>query len=56
MRIKAFITAEQWAPLDKRWCATCKIGGRTIGAFGVSRETAIDELKQKVVGIEAETD
>jgi hypothetical protein len=54
IRPKTFLTAEDWAPLDRKWCAVCRLGGKTIGTYGSTREDAVANLKAKIAKLGGE--
>ena len=46
--IRTFMVSEDWAALDRRWAAQIRVAGRTLGAYGSTREDAIDALRLKL--------
>lgn len=46
--VRAFPTEDAFLPLDRRWAATVRIAGRTIGAYGATRDDAVDALRAKL--------
>ena len=50
-KIRVVPQYEDWLPLDRRWLASARLDGKTIGAYGSTREDALGALKARLAKI-----